>query len=419
MTKVGFAIHRTFHAVGHSRNFRLFFFGQAVSVTGSWMQMVAMAWLVLQLTGSGVALGVQAALGFAPILFIGPWAGVLADRHDKRRILLATQSAFAVVAIALWGLVATGAVQLWMVYLLSALQGIVIAFDNPARQSFFVEMVGPRDLTNAVSLNSAVMTGTRIVGPALAGLVIAGPGLAPCFLLNALSYLAVIGALFAMRPRELHRETRSGDPGRLVEGFRYVWGTRELRDPLILMAVVFTFAFNYAVLFPLLAKQTFDGDAGTLGILLGVMGIGSLVGALLMARQTPPTPRRLALGAVAFGLVTVVAALAPNLLVEAAVLVVLGFISIVFMITGNSTLQLTSRSEMRGRVMALYAVVFLGGTPIGAPIAGWVGEHLGPRAGLGIGGLVAAAAGLISLWALRAAPETGAANQGLAAEVAR
>jgi MFS family permease len=387
--------------VSHSRNFRLFFIGQLVSVTGTWMQMVASGWLVLTLTGSGVALGVQAALGFGPFLVLGPWGGLLADRGDKRSILIATQSAFAALALVLWGLVAAGVVELWMVYGLSLLQGVVTAIDMPARQSFYAEMVGRKNLTNAVSLNSAVMTGTRIVGPALAGVLIAGVGLAPCFLLNGLSYLAVIGGLAMMRPGELHRgEAPEPAKGQVREGLSYVWRTPDLRLPLIWMAAIFTLAFNFSVLFPLMAEGEFHGGAGTFGLLLSLMGVGSLIGALVMARQQRPNPRRLALAAVAFGAVTMMVAIAPTLRLELAVLVPLGFASMVFMITGNSTLQLTSLPEMRGRVMALYGVVFLGGTPIGAPIAGWVGEAFGPRAGIALGGVVALATGLAAIAAV-------------------
>lgn len=401
MTRLGRALHRTFHAVSHSRNFRLFFLGQIVSVTGTWVQYVASAWLVLRLTGSGVALGVVSALNFAPVLVLGAWAGVLADRSDKRRILIATQTAFAVLALALWGLVATQVVELWMVYALSLLQGIVTAVDTPARQSFFAEMVSAEHLTNAVSLNSAVMTGTRIVGPAIAGGLIAGVGLDACFLVNGVSYLAVIGGLLAMRPEELHRAPAPRDGGGLRAGLRYVWETPELRTPLLVMAAIFTFSFNFQVLLPLLARQTFRGEAGTFSSLLALMGVGSLVGALAMARGARPNPVRLMRSAAALGGASVVAGVMPNLWTALVAMVALGFVGIVFMITANTTLQLTARPEMRGRVMALYSVVFLGGTPIGAPIAGWSAEVLGPRWGLALGGLVAVAVGLVGLWAVR------------------
>ena len=417
MTKVGLAVHRTFHAVHHSRNFRLFFAGQAVSVTGSWVQYVASAWLVLRLTGSGVALGVVTALSFAPILLFGAWAGVLADRYDKRRILLWTQTAFAVLALALWALVAAEVVELWIVYGLSFLQGVVTAVDNPARQSFFAEMVDAEHLTNAVSLNSAVMTGTRIVGPAIAGVLIAGAGLQVCFLVNGLSFLAVIAGLVAMRTEDLHRTEPRHGPGALREGLRYVWSTPELRAPLVVMAVIFTFSFNFSVLMPLMAEDVFHGDAGTLGSLLSFMGIGSLVGALAMARSAQPNPVRLMLAAAGLGAVTVLAALMPTLRAELAVQVVLGLVSIVFMITANTTLQLTARPEMRGRVMALYAVVFLGGTPVGAPLAGWTAEWLGPRWGLAFGGVIAVGVGLLGLRTVRRA-RVVEAEEGLLAAAA-
>lgn len=401
MTKVGLAVHRTFHAVHHSRNFRLFFAGQAVSVTGTWVQYVASSWLVLRLTGSGVALGIVTALSFAPILLFGAWAGVLADRYDKRRLLLWTQTGFALLALALWALVVTDVVELWMVYALAFVQGIVIAVDNPARHSFFAEMVDAEHLTNAVSLNSAVMTGTRIVGPAVAGLLIATAGLDVCFLVNGVSFLAVIASLVAMRPEDLHRSPAHRGRGALREGMRYAWRTPDLRTPLVVSAVVFTFSFNISVLMPLMAEDVFLGDAGTLGSLLSFMGIGSLVGALAMARGARPNPRRLMMSAAGLGLATVIVAAMPTLPAELAALVALGLVSIVFMITANTTLQLTSRPEMRGRVMALYSVVFLGGTPVGAPFAGWTAEWLGPRWGIAIGGLIAIAVGLVGLRALR------------------
>jgi len=412
MTRVGLAVHRTFHAVSHSRNFRLFFTGQAVSVTGTWMQSVASAWLVLQLAHhhAGLALGVQAALNFGPILFIGAFAGLLADRGDKRTILISTQSAFAVLALALWALVLTGVVELWMVYALSLLQGIVTAVDTPARQSFYAEMVEHAELTNAISLNSAVMTGTRIVGPALAGILIATIGLASCFLVNGVSYVAVIGGLLLMRSSELHRTRAERRKGQLREGLAYVWRTPELRDPLVWMAFVFTFSFNFSILFPLMARDVFDGDAGTFGLLLSLLGVGSLVGALVMANEKTPNPRRLALAAAAFGASTIVVAWAPSLGSELALLVPMGFVSMIFLITGNSTLQLASRPDMRGRVMSLYGIVFLGSTPIGGPIAGWAAEHLGPRVALATGGLVAVAVGVVGLWIVSASQRRIRAN---------
>jgi len=402
MTRVGAAFHRTFHSLGHSRNFRLFFVGQAVSVTGTWMQMVATAWLVLRITGSGVALGIDTALAFGPILLLGPLGGVIADRFDKRRILIATQFAYGILAIVLWGLVASDVVQLWMVYGLSFLQGVVTSIDNPTRQSFYSEMVRPRDLTNAVSLNGAVMTGTRIIGPALAGVLIAGVGMEWCFLINGLSYLAVIASLSVMDKGELRPNRSRLGSGAIREGLRYVWRTDALRRPLLLMSVLFLFSFNYSVLLPLLAERTFDGNAGTLGLLFSVMGVGSLGGALAMAGRANPSERRLALAAIVVGVVTILVALAPSLDLAVAGMIPLGAASVAFFVTANSTLQLTARPEMRGRVMALYGMVFLGSTPFGGPVAGWVGEHFDARVGLAGGGLVALATGALGLWLLAA-----------------
>ena len=400
MTRVRLTFHRTFHSLGHSENFRRFFIGQAISVTGTWMQMVAAAWLVLQLTGSGVALGIDTALAFGPILLFGPLGGSLADRYDKRRILLATQVTFGALAFVLWGIVAAGLVELWMVYALSFLQGVTTSIDQPTRQSFFAEMVEDRDLPNAVSLNSAVMTGSRIVGPALAGALIAGIGLQWCFFINACSYVAVIVALLSMHADQLRRQRAPHEAGAIREGLRYAWRTGELRRPLVLMSVLYLFSFNYSVLMPLFAERTFDGDAGTLALLFSVAGVGSLAGALVMASRPRPGERMLALAAIGVGVVTTLVALAPTLDVAVISMLPLGVASIVFFVTANSTLQLTSRPDMRGRVMALYGIVFLGTTPFGAPVAGWIGEHLGPRVAFAGGGLVALATGLIGLWVL-------------------
>jgi predicted MFS family arabinose efflux permease len=268
-----------------------------------------------------------------------------------------------------------------------------------------------------VSLNSAVMTGTRIVGPALAGALIAGVGMEWCFFINGVSYLGVIVGLLAMRTEELRPQRASREAGAIREGLRYVWRTAELRRPLALMSVLYLFSFNYSVLMPLFAERTFDGDAGTLGLFLSLAGIGSLAGALVMAGRPNPSERRLSLAAIGVGVVTTFVAFAPTRDVAAASMLPLGVASIVFFVTANATLQLSSRPEMRGRVMALYGIVFLGSTPIGAPFAGWVGEHLGARTALGGGGAIALATGLLGLWALArraGAPELAAEPSRLA-----
>jgi MFS family permease len=386
----------------HVRNFRLFIVGLVVSATGSWMQGVAAPWLVLQLTGSGVALGIDMALQFLPILLIGAWGGVIADRFDNRRVLVWTQIAFAIPALALFVLDATGVVQVWMVYALSFLSGLATAIDMPTRQSFYLEMVGPDDLTNAMSLTTATFTGMRMIGPVLAGILIPLVGTAPIFLINAVSYLAVVFALLAMRRTELHPRPRTPRaPGQIREGIRYVWQTVDLRLPMLTMASVFLFAFNFSVLIPLFAVRDLHGGAGAFGVLLGVFGIGSLAGSLFMAaRATRPNPRRLCILAVVLGIVSFALAFAPNLAVAAVIIAPLGFAGIAFAITGNSTLQLTSAPDRRGRVMALYTVVFLGSTPIGGPLAGWVGQHIGASFGFAAGGVIAVATGIAALASL-------------------
>jgi MFS family permease len=395
--------HRTFASL-RVRNFRLFVGGQLLSNTGTWAQYVAAPLLVYHLTGSGVALGIDTGLSFLPILLFGAWGGVVADRLDNRRVQILTQAVYALLAFTLWALVATGVVHVWMVYLLSFLSGMVTAVDMPTRQSFYLEMVGPSDLTNAMSLNTATFTCARIIGPVIAAVMIAATGgnTAPVFLVNGISYLAVILALFAIRVPELHpREHVARAKGQIREGLAYIGRTPDLRLPMLVMGFVFLFAFNFAVLLPLFALRTFGGDAGTFGAMLSLFGFGSLAGALfLAARSSRPNPGRLCLFALALGGASIALAAAPDLPLVWVLLPALGFVGTAFAITGNSTLQLTSAPQLRGRVMAIYTVIFLGSTPIGAPLAGWVGQHLGARAGLLGGGVIALAAGVGGLVAL-------------------
>jgi len=389
------ATRRTFRSL-RVRNYRLFFFGQLVSLTGTWMQQVGQDWLVLRLTNQALPLGITLALQFAPILVLGAWAGVVADRLDKRRLLLATQVAMASLALVLGVLTATGAIRLWMVYVLALLLGCATAFDMPTRQAFVSEMVGPDRVTNAVGLNSAVFNSARVVGPAVAGVLIAAVGIAPAFLINAVSYLAVIAGLLAMDPARLHRlppVDRAG--GQVRAGLRYVWSNRVLRSTIALVAVVGALGLNYRVALPLLARFTFGGDASAYGALASIMAAGAVVGALAAARRGRPS-RVLLLGSVAvFGLLSFAAAAAPTLIAEAIVLAPLGLAMMTFLATANSTLQLASSPEMRGRVMALYGLVFLGSTPLGGLLGGWMAGQFGPRSILLLSGVSSlAAAGL-------------------------
>ncbi|MGI8774032.1 MAG: MFS transporter [Actinomycetota bacterium] len=387
MTPIRRAADRTFGSL-QIRNYRLFVSGQLVSMTGTWMQTVALGWLVLRLTDSGVAVGINLALQFLPMLLFGLWGGLVADRFDKRRILLRTQSVMAVLAVALWALTLSDAAQLWMIYLITFLTGMTTVLDNPARQSFVTEMVGRDLVPNAVSLNSAVFNASRIIGPALAGVAIATVGLPWAFLVNAGTFVAVILALRAMDPALLHRGAAvAREAGQVRAGLRYVWSTPRLRGTVALVAVVATFGLNFSVVLPLLARFTFDRGAETFGFLTSMMASGALVGALFNAARPRPTKRWLIFSAGAFGILVTAAAMAPTLPVLAVLLVPIGAASISFIAAANTTLQLHSEPGMRGRVMALHGLVFLGSTPLGAPLVGWASQTWGPRYGLAIGGI--------------------------------
>ena len=401
MTRLWRAARLTFRSMS-VRNYRLYFAGQLISTTGTWMQSIAQAWLVLQITGSGVALGVTVALQFLPVLLVGAWGGLVADRVDKRRLLVGTQAAAGVLALVLGTVAALGVVQLWMIYVLALGLGAVNALDNPARRAFVVEMVGAEHVSNAVSLSSAMFMAARVIGPAIAGLVIAGFGVSWCFFTNGVSYSAAVIAFLAMRENEFFSvEPVPKRRGQLREGLRYAWSTSTLRLVLVLTAVIGTLAFNFQVVLPLLAKQTFSGGADTLGVLYASMSIGSVVGALVSAHEARAT-RRFVLGAaLAFGAALVAAALAPTFALELLVLVPVGAAGIAFTAMANGVLQTETAPEMRGRVAALFTVAFLGSTPIGGPIIGLVSQQLGPRAGLWVGGIATLAVTVAAIAAIR------------------
>ena len=354
------------------------------------MQTVAEMWLLVHLTGSGFGVGVAAGLQFLPILVLGALGGVLADRRDRRRLLMLTQSLMAIPALTLWLLTATGAVQLWMVYALILVRGTVNAVDNPARQSFVSEMVGRDLVVNAVSLNSVIVHTARIVGPALAGVTIALAGVSVCFGVNALSFAAMFLALHRMDPSALYRDARAERArGQVRAAVREVLRRPELRIPLGMMVVVGTLSFNFQVLLPLLARFTWHGTASTYALLTSAMGIGSVVGALASGARGRTGPQLLTGAAALFGIAQLLAAVAPSLDWQVAALVPLGMASVTFAAGVNSSLQLAAGPALRGRVMALYSVVFLGSTPIGAPLIGWLAGAAGPRAGLVLGGTAA------------------------------
>ncbi|WP_081686167.1 MFS transporter [Candidatus Solirubrobacter pratensis] len=403
------AIGRTFSSLSVP-NYRRYFAGQLASISGNWMQTVAEMWLMVKLTGSGAAVGLTAGLQFLPILLFGAWGGLLADRIPKRRLLSFTQPAMAVPALTLWVLTGTGHVAAWMVLGLVLVRGSVNALDNPARQAFVVEMVGADRVVNAVALNSVIVHSSRIIGPAAAGAVIALLGVGPCFLINGLSFFVMLAALRTMNPRALLAprvaERRGGE---LRSALRYVARTPELRVPLLMMAVVGTISFNFQVLLPLLADFTWHGSASTYAALTAAMGVGSVAGALAAGARGRVTPRLIVAASMIFGVSELFVAAAPTLPIQLLFLVPLGAASVTFAAGINSSLQIAVEPAMRGRVMALYSVVFLGSTPIGSPLVGWLAGVAGPRAGLLAGAIAAVIAAVGARYAYgrlaaRAAP---------------
>ncbi len=382
-----------------NRNYRLFAAGQIVSQSGTWGQRVAQDWLVLELSGnSGIALGITTGLQFLPVLVLGLYGGVLADRYDKRRLLLGAQAAMGVLALLLALLDLSGAVRLWHVYALAFALGLASVVDTPVRQAFVAEMVDPDDLPNAVSLNSATFNSARIVGPAAAGAAIAAVGTGWVFLVNAVSYVAVLAGLSAMRRAELHPAKRvERGKGQLREGLAYVRFRPELLVPIVLVFMVGTFGLNFQITLALVVKEVFERSAGAYGLLSAFLALGSLVGALASARRSgPPRQRTLFASVLAFGLLEMAVGIAPTYELMALLLVPTGVAVLTFTTTANSTVQLGSAPHVRGRVMALYVLVFMGGTPLGAPLIGALAEAFGPRSSIVLGGAVVAVSGVVA-----------------------
>lgn len=383
-------------------NYRRYYGGQAISMIGTWMQMTAQAWLVLTLTHSSTVLGLIIALQTLPVLLLGPYGGLIADRVDKRRLMIALQSLMGIQALVLGLLTVTGNVRVWQIGLLAALLGVNNAFESPARQSFMLEMVGPEHLRNAVSLNSVLVNVARLIGPAVAGIMIATVGEGECFLINAASFVAVVGSLLTMNRRELRpTEPTPRAGGQLREGLRYVRSTPELAVPLLMMALVGCLTYEFQVTLPVMASRGLHAGATGFGFMTGAMGLGAIVGGLLVAARGKtglrPLVRAVSVFAVAMGL----AALAPSLGLELAALALAGGASITFMATANSTLQLAADPSMRGRVMSLWFVAFQGSTPIGGPIVGLTMAGAGARAGLGVGAVTCVVAALGGALAMR------------------
>ncbi len=389
------------------RNFRLFFGGQLISQIGNWLTLIAQALLVLKLTDSGFALGLLAACQFGPVLIVGAWAGLIADRSDKRKLLMIVQSFAMLQSFALAFIAFMDHPSVAAIYVVAVLGGIATAFDNPARRAYVVEMVPEANVQNAVSLNSALMTGSRVVGPALAGLLISTVGYGWTFAVDAISYLAVILGLFLMRTSENrpHVVTPRGK-GQVREGLRYVRTMPELFVPMVMMAIVGTFAFNFQTVMPLFVKRTLHGTDTTFTLIYSVISIGSLAGALLSARRSSVTVRNIIMSAYGFGASMLLLALTPSIPFAYPIGILVGISSITFMTTSTAIVQLRSDPSMRGRVLALQAMVFLGSTPIGGPILGYICQHFGARSGVAIGGVSAIVAGIYGTRAVRAERET-------------
>lgn len=378
-------LKRTFRSLD-SRNYRLYFAGTLISYIGSWMQTMAEAWLVSTLTGSGIAVGATFAFRFLPVLLFGLWGGTIADRFDRRRVLIVTQALSAVLAAVMWLIVLTGVVQVWMVFGLALALGLVTVVDEPARQAFVEEMVGNEHVHNAVALTSAVGNSARVTGPAAAALLVATVGTSWVFFVNAISFLAVVGALVAMRTDDLHRSHRHAERPRVREGLAYAWSITEIRSTIALVAVVGTLVYNFPTFLTLLARDTFHGGGGLAGFLMAILGVGTVIGALTAASRGRPTSRTVVGAAVLLGITLVVAASVPAQIETEIALVPVGALAVFFGSTANAHMQIWSAPALRGRVMAIYTLLTLGTTVAGGPFVGFVCQHWSPRIGLGFAG---------------------------------
>lgn len=385
-------------------NYRIYALGMIISNVGTWMGRVAQDWVVLtELTDhSASALGIVTGLQFVPMLLLAPWTGAVADRYPKRHLLLVTQAVLGLTALLGGILVLTGVAQLWHFYLLALTTGIATAFDNPARQTFVSEMVPRERLANAVALNSASFNLGRLIGPAVAGLVIAGVGVGQALLVNAVTFAAVIAALSAMRARELTPAPVARGRGSALEGLRHVRGRPDILLILVLIFVLGTFGMNFQLTIALMATKVFDRGAEDYGLLGSIMAVGSLSAALLAARRGTPRLRVLLLSLVGFTGASGAAALAPTYWAFAAALAACGLTALTAMTTANAMVQMRTEPVMRGRVMALYMAIFFGGTPLGAPLIGWIGDVLGPRWTVGVGSIaVGITLVAVSFWLAR------------------
>lgn len=400
MRRIGAAGRLTFAALAIP-NYRRYFVGQSISLVGTWMQMIAQSWLVLTLTRSSVDVGLVVAAQALPVLLLGPYGGVVADRVDKLRLMIALQSLMGVQALVLGVLTVAGAIRFWEIAALALLLGVNKAFESPSRQAFMLELVGVADLRNAVSLNSVLVSASRAVGPALAGVLIATVGDGVCFLANAGSFVAVVVSLVTMNRAALQPVERVARArGQLREGLRYIRRTPELAVPLAMMALIGTLAYEFSVSLPVFDSEALHGGAEGYGLMTAAMGVGAVVGGLVTAARGRTGLKPIVLAASGLGVFILLASLAPDLPLELAALAIVGAASVSLTAVGNSTLQLTAEPSMRGRVMALWFVALQGSTPIGGPLIGWIIAAAGARVGLGVGGaacLVVAALAAVAL----------------------
>jgi MFS family permease len=388
----------TFRSLRH-RNYRLFFFSSSVTNIGTWVQRIAQDWLVLQLTHSGTDLGLVTGLQFLPALFLSLQGGAIADRFDKRKVLIYTNIAGGFFALVLGLLAQFGTVHRWHVYLLAFLLGVASAIDGPVRQSFVAEMVGPEDLPNAVSLNSANFNAGRLIGPALSGLLINAFGTGPSFLINAASFFVVISALMMMRDEELiRRDMNNPIKVTIRDGFRYVRVRTDLKAVIIVVGLMATFGLNFQITTALMATHQFHRGPAAFGVLSAAVALGSLSGALVAARlERAPTASFVIRSALIFGVIETVSSVMPTYLTFALMLPLCGAMILTTLIAANSTMQLRSTPENRGRIMGIYLLIFLGGAPLGSPVIGWVGQTIGPRFSVALGGIITIIAAGVAL----------------------
>jgi MFS family permease len=384
------------------RNYRLYFTSQVISSAGTWMQAIGQSWLVLTLTNSGTALGLTVALQFLPTLILGPWFGVFVDNFSKRKLLYITQSISSILALILGILVITNSVELWMIYILALGFGITNALDSPTRQTFTHELVGKANIFNAISLNSIQVNLTRVVGPMIAALLIANFGLAPLFFYNSISFIAVIVSLSMMDISKLHiHKAENKIRGQLTAGIKYIRSSPVIWTILVMMAIVGTFTYEFSTTLPLIAKFTFKGNATTFALFSSALGIGSILGSIYTANSGQAKISKFIRIAFLFGIFVLLFALAPNLPIALIISMFVGFFSINFINLGSVILQMESSPDMRGRVMSFWTVAFLGTTPIGGPLVGWISQQSSPRWALAVGGIAAIIAGFIGLYVIK------------------